>query len=167
MARDLILSLLVNGEPVRRLVPANRTLLDLLREDLDLTGSKHGCDVGDCGSCTVRVDGEPRLSCITLAAACEGRSVQTIEGLAASGRLHPIQDALHRHVGSQCGYCTPGIALALAALLDEDPHPDEDAIREALGSNLCRCTGYAKILTAAREVAGPDADALPATGSEP
>lgn len=152
MPREILLELSVNGEPVRRLCPANRSLLDLLREDLDLTGSKHGCDVGDCGACTVRVDGRPTLSCITLAATCAGREVQTIEGLGA-GRLHPIQEALHRHVGAQCGYCTPGIAMALSALFDEEKHPSEVQIREVLGSNICRCTGYTKILAAAVEVA--------------
>jgi len=150
--REFLLELSVNGEPVRRLCPANRSLLDLLREDLDLTGSKHGCDVGDCGACTVRVDGRPTLSCVTLAATCAGREVQTIEGLGA-GRLHPIQEALHRHVGAQCGYCTPGIAMALSALFDVDRHPSEARIREVLGSNICRCTGYTKILAAALEVA--------------
>ena len=151
MNNAVVLSLVVNGEPVTRLVPASRSLLELLREDLGLTGSKHGCDVGDCGACTVRVEGRPQLSCITLAAACEGQRIDTIEGLATEGRLHPIQDALHRHVAAQCGYCTPGVAMALAALLDRDPHPTDDTLREALGSNLCRCTGYTKILAAARD----------------
>lgn len=151
MPAELILRLRVNGEPVARLIPGNRTLLDLLREDLDLTGSKHGCDVGDCGACTVLVDGVPRLSCITLAAAVADRDVKTIEGLGA-GQLHPIQEALHRCVGAQCGYCTPGIAMSLAALLEAVPLPDQTEIREALGSNLCRCTGYTKILAAAEAV---------------
>lgn len=161
MPRELVLDLHVNGEPVRRLIPANRSLLDLLREDLDLTGSKHGCDVGDCGACTVLVDGRPALSCITLAATTAGKRVLTIEGLGADG-LHPIQEALHRHVGAQCGYCTPGIAMALAALFASDPRPDMAAIRETLGSNICRCTGYTKILAAAAEVAG----IAPAGGGE-
>lgn len=152
MPRELILELTVNREPVRRLVPANRSLLDFLREDLDLTGSKHGCDLGDCGACTVRVDGQPRLACITLAATCQGAHVQSIEGLGA-GQLHPIQEALHRHVGAQCGYCTPGIALALAALFERPEPIDEAAIRDTLGSNICRCTGYTRILSAALEVA--------------
>lgn len=154
----MILSLTVNGEAVRRLVPANRSLLDFLREDLDLTGSKHGCDLGDCGACTVRVDGQPRLACITLAAECEGCDVQTIEGLARDVRLHPFQVALHRRVASQCGYCTPGIAMSVSALLDENPEPDDDAIREALGANICRCTGYTKILAAVRDAIGVDED---------
>ncbi len=163
MPTDLVLSFRVNGESVRRLVPAHRSLLDFLREDLRLTGSKHGCDVGDCGACTVLLDGVPRLACITLAADMAGHEVQTIEGLAQNGELHPIQDALHRHCGAQCGYCTPGIAMCLTALFDDDPTPDDAAIREALGSNICRCTGYTKILAAAHEVARPS-DAMEREG---
>lgn len=153
MPRELILSLRVNGEPVRRLVPASRTLLDFLREDLDLTGSKHGCDLGDCGACTVLVDGVPVLSCITLAADCEGADVRSIEGVARPGELHPVQAAFDKHVAAQCGYCTPGIVMTLVALLEKEPHPDEATLRQQLGSNLCRCTGYTKILAAAREAA--------------
>lgn len=166
MGKEIILSLTVNGEPVRRMVPTSRSLLDFLREDLELTGSKHGCDVGDCGACTVRVDGRPRLSCITLAAECAGASVQTIEGLAGEGGgLHPIQAALHRHVAAQCGYCTPGIAMALAALQAEQPDATEAEVREVLAANICRCTGYTKILAAALEVIGPGrAMAVEATG---
>ncbi|MFT5685959.1 MAG: carbon-monoxide dehydrogenase small subunit [Myxococcota bacterium] len=156
MPPESLLSLTVNGERIRRLIPSNRSLLDFIRDDIDLTGSKHGCDVGDCGACTVRVDGVPRLACITLAMDCDGASVQTIEGLAVEGRLHPIQDALHRHVAAQCGYCTPGIAMCLAALADENPNPSMDAIKEALSANICRCTGYTKILAAASEVLRPD-----------
>lgn len=153
MPRDLVLTTTVNGEPVKRLVPANRSLLDFLREDLGLTGSKHGCDVGDCGACTVQLDGEPRLACITLAAEAQGRTVRTIEGMAEGGLLHPVQDALHRHVGAQCGYCTPGIVMSLAALMEDEQVEDidEDDLREALGANICRCTGYTKILAAARD----------------
>jgi aerobic-type carbon monoxide dehydrogenase small subunit (CoxS/CutS family) len=156
MPAESLLTLTVNGERIRRLIPSNRSLLDFLRDDLDLTGSKHGCDVGDCGACTVRVDGAPRLACITLAMDCQDAHVQTIEGIAEDGRLHPIQDALHRHVAAQCGYCTPGIAMSLLALAEEDPHPSREAIREALSSNICRCTGYTKILAAAFAVLGPD-----------
>mgnify|MGYP001809067509 CR=1 FL=1 len=152
MSDELLLQLSINGERTRRYVPANRSLLDFLRDDLDLTGSKHGCDVGDCGACTVTVDGMPRLACITLAAECEGTDIETIEGLAKDGLLHPIQAAMHKHVAAQCGYCTPGIAMCLAALLEENPAPDDDALMEALGSNICRCTGYTKILAAVREV---------------
>jgi carbon-monoxide dehydrogenase small subunit len=154
MPEELILALTVNGEPVRRLVPAARTLLDFLRDDLDLTGSKHGCDVGDCGACTVLVDDVPRLACITLAADVAGQAVRTIEGVSTGDRLHPVQAAFDKHVASQCGYCTPGIVMALVALLEEDPHPDDDSLRNTLGANICRCTGYTKILAAAREAAG-------------
>jgi len=147
----LRLCLNVNDEPVQRAVAAHRSLLDFLREDLGLTGSKHGCDVGDCGACTVLMDGQPRLACITLAAMADGAEVITVEGLANGAELHPVQQALHRHVAAQCGYCTPGIAVRLASLLEDDPDPDDAAIRDALGANICRCTGYTKILAAARE----------------
>ena len=155
MLPESLINVFVNGERIRRLIPSNRSLLDFLREDLELTGSKHGCDVGDCGACTVRVNGAPRLACITLALDCEGAQVQTVEGLAQSGTLHPIQDALHRHVAAQCGYCTPGIAMSLVALAEDTPRPTIDDIREALSSNICRCTGYTKILAAASEVLCP------------
>ncbi len=151
MSADHILTLHINGAPVRRLVPAHRSLLDFLREDLDLTGSKHGCDVGDCGACTVLVDGVPRLACITLAVEAEGSAVRTIEGLATNGELTPLQEALHRQVAAQCGYCTPGIAMSVTALLDDTPQPTDADIREALGANICRCTGYTKILAAVSE----------------
>ena len=151
MPLETVVSLVINDEPLRRLVPSHRSLLDFLREDLDLTGSKHGCDVGDCGACTVLVNGVPRLSCITLAADVEGSAVRTIEGVAGSGCLTRFQTALDRHVAAQCGYCTPGIVMAMTALLDETPTPDEAEIRECLAANICRCTGYTKILAAARE----------------
>jgi aerobic-type carbon monoxide dehydrogenase small subunit (CoxS/CutS family) len=166
MDNTIILSVVINGEPVRQIVSANRSLLDFIREDLGLTGSKHGCDVGDCGACTVRVDGRPRLSCITLAVECEGLHIQTIEGLADAGVLHPLQSALHRHVAAQCGYCTPGIAMALAALMDEPGQTTDEDLLEVLGSNICRCTGYVKILAAAREVIHPeDSQSAAATGT--
>lgn len=151
MLPESLINITVNGEKIRSLIPSNRSLLDFIRDDLDLTGSKHGCDVGDCGACTVRVDGEPRLACITLAMDCDGAKVQTIEGLAENGTLHPIQDALHRQVAAQCGYCTPGIAMCLVALAEDTPRPSMEDIREALSSNICRCTGYTKILAAARD----------------
>lgn len=166
MPHELILQVVVNGQTVRRLIPANRSLLDLLREDLGLTGSKHGCDVGDCGACTVLVDGQPRLSCITLAAELQGRHVRTIEDMARGGLLHPLQAALHKHVGAQCGYCTPGIVMALAPLCEPDAGPvDEERLREVLAANICRCTGYTRILMAAREaLGGGDAEAGRAAG---
>ncbi len=151
MPSEIVLALTVNGEAVRRLVPTSRTLLELLRDDLDLTGSKHGCDVGDCGACTVLVEGAPRLACITLAADAEGCAVTTIEGMSADGRLSPVQAAFDRHVAAQCGYCTPGFVVTLTHLFAENPGASDAEIREALGSNICRCTGYTKILAAAAE----------------
>jgi aerobic-type carbon monoxide dehydrogenase small subunit (CoxS/CutS family) len=147
---DVVVDLSVNGEPVRRLVPASRTLLELLRVDLGLTGSKHGCDVGDCGACTVLVDGVARLSCITLAADVQG-PVRTIEGVAPDD---PIVLAFERHQGSQCGYCTPGFVMNLVGVRQSADPTDEDALRTALGANICRCTGYTKILAAARDALG-------------
>ena len=149
MPSELILELTVNGDTRRVLAPANRSLLDLLREDLGLTGSKHGCDVGDCGACTVLIDGEPRLSCITLAAEADGRQITTVEGVAVGGELHPVQRCFDEQVAAQCGYCTPGFVVALKGLFDEDPDPSDEAIREVLGANICRCTGYTKIIAAA------------------
>ncbi len=149
--KEHVLTLSVNGDAHRVLTPSNRSLLDLLRIDLGLTGSKHGCDVGDCGACTVLVDGLPRLSCITLAADVEGRQVQTIEGVANGGELHPIQIAFDEHVAAQCGYCTPGIVVALKSLFERIPDPSDAEIRDTLGSNICRCTGYTKILSAAAQ----------------
>jgi carbon-monoxide dehydrogenase small subunit len=147
MASERILSLTVNGEPARRLVPASRTLLEALREDLGLCGTKHGCDLGDCGACTVLVEGLPRLSCITVAADVDGSAVQTIEGVAPSR----LTDAFHAFGAAQCGYCTPGIVLALTALVAERPHPSEDEVRRCLSSNICRCTGYESIIAAAMD----------------
>ncbi|MED5372972.1 MAG: (2Fe-2S)-binding protein [Myxococcota bacterium] len=148
MPDRLILDFDLNGSPVSALAPANRSLLDLLREDLGHTGSKHGCDIGDCGACTVLLDGKPVLACITLAASAQGRQVRTIEGV---GVPEPsvLQQCFHEHVASQCGFCTPGIIMVLEALFEADPDPSEPAMREALGANICRCTGYTKILSAA------------------
>ena len=138
----------VNGDPVEVGVRDRETLLEVLRERLGLTGTKQGCDVGDCGSCTVLLDGEPVLSCLTLAADVEGREVLTIEGLARGDRLHPLQRAFLDAGAVQCGYCTPGMILAAKALLDRSPRPSREEIREALSGNLCRCTGYRKIVDA-------------------
>lgn len=154
MPPERTVAMQVNGAEVRRLLPASRTLLDFLRDELGLTGTKHGCDVGDCGACTVLVDGVPRLSCIALAAECEGTAITTIEGIGTPSHPHPVQRAFHEHVAAQCGYCTPGFVVNLVALLAEDPSPTDDAIRHALGANICRCTGYGKILAAARAAAG-------------
>jgi aerobic-type carbon monoxide dehydrogenase small subunit (CoxS/CutS family) len=140
-----VLSLLVNGEARTLLVPPQQTLLDALRVTLGLTGSKNGCDMGDCGACTVLVDGVPQLSCITLAAEMEGCTVETVEG----GPLSPIHLAFDDQVAAQCGYCTPGFVIALTALFRENPGASEDEIRHCLGANICRCTGYTKIIAAA------------------
>lgn len=151
MPNELVLELTVNGDPARRLIPAARTLLELLRDDLGLTGTKHGCDVGDCGACTVIMNGLPRLSCITLAAEAMGAEVETIEAVARAGVLDPVQAAFDHHVAAQCGYCTPGFVMTLRHLFADRPEATEAELRTALGSNICRCTGYTKILSAARD----------------
>ena len=142
-----ILSCTVNGEPVEILTPPYHTLLDTLREDLGLTGPKEGCGTGDCGACTVHLDGQPVASCLVLAMQARGRSVRTIEGL-AKGALHPLQDAFVRHGVPQCGFCIPGVLMAAAALLETNRRPSEDEIRYGIAGNLCRCTGYTKIIDA-------------------
>ena len=136
----------VNGVPYARDIPAGRLLVDFLRYDLALTGTKEGCGVGVCGACAVLVDGQMAASCITLAAAVDGAEITTIEGLAQEGRLHPVQQAFIDYGGFQCGICTPGQVIAAKALLDSNPNPTEDEIRDWLLGNLCRCTGYYKIL---------------------
>jgi aerobic-type carbon monoxide dehydrogenase small subunit (CoxS/CutS family) len=135
----------LNGEEVDVSFAPYKTLLEVLREDLNHTGTKHGCELGECGACAVILDGEPVLSCLVLALECDGRNVITIEGLASDGELHPIQEAFAKLGGSQCGYCTPGMIVTAKALLDRTPHPSHDQIREALSGNLCRCTGYLQI----------------------
>jgi carbon-monoxide dehydrogenase small subunit len=142
------LRLTVNGEPREALAPTHHTLLEVLREELALTGTKHGCELGECGTCTVLVDGTPVLSCLLLASDAEGRSVETVEGLQEGNRLHPLQATFADLGAAQCGYCTPGILMAAKALLAAEPDPSPDRIREALAGNLCRCTGYHKILEA-------------------
>ena len=148
-----VLSCTVNGESVETLVQPYETLLDALRERLELTGPKEGCGTGDCGACTVHLDGEPVASCLVLALQARERSVLTIEGLAKNGVLHPLQDAFVRHGVPQCGFCIPGVLMAAAALLAETPHPTEDEIRYGIAGNLCRCTGYTKMLAAIGEAA--------------
>lgn len=163
-----LLSLEVNGR--RRDVAAadHALLLDVLRDQLALTGTKQGCDGGECGACTVLVDGQPRLACITLAAQVEGRTIETIEGLSegrgAGGRMNRLQQAFHDKLGTQCGYCTPGMVMAAEALLRRVPHPSEAQIREALAGNLCRCTGYVKIVESVQAAAECEREAVPAHG---
>lgn len=144
----MILRFRLNGRPVEVDVPPGRRLLDLLREDLGLIGTKEGCGEGECGACTVLVDGKPRLSCLTLAVQVEGKEVLTVEGLAQSGKLHPLQEAFIETAGVQCGFCTPGFLIAAYALLLEPPKPTKEEVREWLSGNLCRCTGYEQIVEA-------------------
>src|SRR5690349_8290426 len=153
MRRNVQLALSVNGEPAAASVAPYKTLLEVLREDLDLTGTKHGCELGECGACAVLVDGEPRLSCLTLALECEGRAVQTIEGLTRGPELHPLQAAFADFGGSQCGYCTPGVIMTAKALLDRNATPTRQQIKEATAGNLCRCTGYQQIVDAIEDAA--------------
>ena len=143
---DQQLSLTVNGTEHRLEIPARRLLVDFLRYDLGLTGTKEGCSVGVCGACTVLIDGEMVASCITLAVAADGAQITTIEGIAQDGRLHPVQQAFIDNGGFQCGICTPGQVMAAKALLDENPNPNEDEIKAWMMGNLCRCTGYYGIL---------------------
>ena len=140
--------LLVNDELHEVYLPVHHTLLEVLREELGLTGTKHGCELGECGTCTVLVDGLPQLSCLLLPLQVEGRRVTTIEGLAKGAESHPLQTAFTDLAAAQCGYCTPGMLLAAAALLVHNPQPARIEIEEALAGNLCRCTGYAKIIEA-------------------
>jgi len=157
MARDvqrLVLALDVNGERTELLLPVHKTLLEVLREDMQLTGTKHGCELGECGTCTVLIDGRPELSCLLLPLQLEGRAITTIEGMAAGSTLHPLQQAFAELGAAQCGYCTPGILLSAKALLETNARPSRDEIREALAGNLCRCTGYVKILEAIELAAG-------------
>ena len=142
------LTLTVNGETRDVIVPVHKTLLEVLREDLNLTGTKHGCELGECGTCTVLVDGVPVLSCLALPVELQGREIKTVEGMAENGHLHPLQQAFAELGAAQCGYCTPGILLTAEALLEANPTPSRQDVREALAGNLCRCTGYTKILDA-------------------
>ena len=140
--------LTVNGEEREVLAPVHHTLLELLREELGLTGTKHGCELGECGTCTVLVDGKPVLSCLALPVECEGREITTVEAMAGAAGLHPLQQAFVELGAAQCGYCTPGFLLVAQALLEETPRPTRDQIAEATAGNLCRCTGYLKIFEA-------------------
>ena len=144
----VVLTLLVNGEVRELLAPVHKTLLEVLREDMQLTGTKHGCELGECGTCTVLIDGRPHLSCLVLPIQVQGRPIATIEGMASGSELHPLQTAFGELGAAQCGYCSPGILLSARSLLEENPRPTRDEIREALAGNLCRCTGYVKILEA-------------------
>ena len=142
------ITLTVNGEPTEVAFAPYKTLLEVLREDLNLCGTKHGCELGECGACAVLLNDRPVLSCLVIGAACDGTVVTTVEGLAEDGRLHPLQETFADLGAAQCGYCTPGFLIAAKALLDEHPRPTRDQIKEALSGNLCRCTGYLQIFEA-------------------
>ena len=147
------LTLQVNGEAQQVSFAPYKTLLEVLREDLALTGTKHGCELGECGACAVLVDGEPQLACLVLAVECAGRSVETVEGLANGAALHPLQSAFADLGAAQCGYCTPGILMTAKALLLREKNPSRERIKEAISGNLCRCTGYQQIFEAIEEAA--------------
>jgi carbon-monoxide dehydrogenase small subunit len=146
-----LISLIVNGDTYEVAVHPWKTLLDVLRDDLGLRGTKRGCGIGTCGVCTVIIDGKAILSCLTLALECEGKSITTIEGISSEGSLHPVQKSFIENGAIQCGYCTPGIVMTAKALLDEKPYPSDDEIKEALAGTFCRCTGHIKIMEAVRK----------------
>jgi aerobic carbon-monoxide dehydrogenase small subunit len=147
------LALRINGEPAEFLFEPNKSLLELLREDAALSGTKHGCELGECGACAVLMNGRPVLSCLVLALECEGAEITTVEGLATDARLHPLQDSFVECGAAQCGYCTPGFLVTARALLDEKPKASREEIAEALSGNLCRCTGYIQIFEAVEQAA--------------
>ena len=161
------LRLQVNGETREALAPVHHTLLEVLREELGLLGTKHGCELGECGTCAVLLDGQLVLSCLTLPIECQGREIRTVEAMAVDGRLHPLQQAFADLGAAQCGYCTPGFLLAAESLIHDNPRPRRSEIAEALAGNLCRCTGYLKIFEAVelaaarmRGESAPDVDEL-------
>jgi len=166
-----LMTLQVNGHTRELAVADHELLVDVLRGALGLTGTKQGCDGGECGACTVLVDGQPRLACITLAAQVQDQTIETIEGLAHSGRMSTLQQAFHEKLGTQCGFCTPGMVMAAEALLRREPDPSEAQIREALAGNLCRCTGYVKIVESVQAAARANAEVAnagpPQVGSRP
>jgi aerobic-type carbon monoxide dehydrogenase small subunit (CoxS/CutS family) len=147
------LKMRINGEEAEVSFAPYKTLLEVLREELALTGTKHGCELGECGACAVLVDGEPVLSCLTLALECEGRAIETVEGLARGAALHPLQAAFADLGGAQCGYCTPGLLMTAKALLDAEPAPSRERIKEAIAGVLCRCTGYQQIVDSIEQAA--------------
>ena len=156
-ARSRAISLEVNGEQIEMDVPARRLLVHFIRDDLGLTGTHVGCDTGNCGACTIHLDGEPVKSCMMLAVQADGAKIGTIEGLAGDGELTPLQQAFNTHHALQCGYCTPGMLMSATALLEHNPHPTEDEVRYALQGNICRCTGYVNIVEAVVAAGGDSA----------
>ncbi|HET7766584.1 MAG TPA: (2Fe-2S)-binding protein [Burkholderiales bacterium] len=149
--RNVQRMLRVNGESQEVSFAPYKTLLEVLREDMNLTGTKHGCELGECGACAVLIDGMPVLACLALALDCEGRAIETVEGLADGSKLHPLQAAFADLGGAQCGYCTPGILMTAKALLEKDPNPSREKVKEAISGNLCRCTGYQQIYESIEE----------------
>ena len=149
-----LLTLKINSESHEFWTSTHKTLLEVLREDLGLTGTKHGCELGECGACTVLIDGEPVLACLILPLEVQNCEIQTIEGLGDNGKPHPLQTAFAEQGASQCGYCSPGMLMTAKALLDNNSNPDSQTIREALAGNLCRCTGYSKIIEAVEQASG-------------
>lgn len=143
----------INGETEVVNVPSNITVLQMLRENLGLTGTKNGCSAGECGACTVMINGEPVNSCLVLAVECDGADITTVEGLALNGQLSPVQEAIIAQAGVQCGFCTPGVLISAQALLERNPQPDDGQIRAALVGNLCRCTGYLRLIEAVKSAA--------------
>lgn len=156
-----VLRLTINSEPYELLIEPYWSLLDVLRDHLQLTGTKRGCDEGDCGACTVLLRGKTVPSCMVLALHARDKDVITVEGLARGGKLHPVQEAFVMHGGVQCGYCTPGLIMSAVGLLLENPHPTEEDVRFGIGGNLCRCTGYTKVVQAILKAA----EAMPAAGA--
>ncbi len=153
-----ILNVTVNGKQREDLIPDNMLLIDYLRDVLNITGTKSGCDGGECGACTVLINGNPHLSCITLATTLSGKEIETIESLASNGRLSKLQQMFHQKLGTQCGFCTPGMIMAAESLLRNNSKPGDDEIRKALEGNLCRCTGYVKILESVKAVIAKESD---------
>jgi 2-isopropylmalate synthase len=164
----VVVKMNVNGDPVTIAVRSNRTLLEVLREEMDLVGTKQGCDEGECGACTVLLDGEAVLGCLTLAASCTGHTVRTVESLSGAPHLDPLLDAFDRTGAGQCGFCTPGMLLSATALLAREPHPSRESIKRAISGNLCRCTGYAPIVAAIEIASGrePSSPRPPLPGEE-
>lgn len=148
------IELVVNGQAVKAKVPGRRLLAEFLRDDLHLTGTKRGCETGICGACTVLVDSKPVKSCLSLAVMAQGKTVKTVEGMAKAGELHPLQESFLRCAGLQCGYCTPGMLMSACALLESNPKPNAEEVRQALAGNLCRCTGYSQIVDSVLDAAG-------------
>jgi aerobic carbon-monoxide dehydrogenase small subunit len=155
----MLLTCTLNGEPAELLVQPYHTLLEAVRDAAGLTGTKEGCGTGDCGACTVHLDGKPVASCLVLAMQARGREVRTVEGLAQDARLHPVQEAFVAHGVPQCGFCIPGVLMSAAALLEDNPAPSEEDIRLGIAGNLCRCTGYTKMVAAIHEAAGQTREA--------